>query len=303
MKASRGFTLLEMMIVLVIMATLSVLSSQALQQAIKNKAKLQQQTDDLSQVRDTLKVMERDINLAFHYTDLEMELREVIKKKRTEISKTTTTTQPGTAPPPPGGTAAPIYNPNDPNDPLNLKSENRIDPTTHFVGQDNKMYFVTLNASRLAEGSRQADFLKVGYELQSCRRPGSEQASNSCLVRKTSEIVEGDVTKISEGVALLTDVTEFKLRYFGKGKQDWISDWNSTQGDGGTKDRYPDAVEISLTVEKGASDKKKKISMQLIVPIRFANNIAADEAKAKAERQQNQGFLPGATVPGSGGGL
>lgn len=276
----KGFTLLEMMIVLVIMATLTVFSSQSLQQALRNKVKLQQQVDDMSQVRDTLRIMERDINLAFHYTDIETELKQVIKKKRAALSKVPTTTQPGSPPKAPPA----AYNPNDPNDPLNQKSEARLDPTTHFIGHENEMFFPTLNSSRMTEGLQMADFIKVGYTLQSCRQPGKETSGN-CLVRKTSNVVEGDITRMDEGVALLTDVTEFKLRYIGKGKQDWVNDWDTLQGDAVAKGRFPDAVEISLTVEKGATAKKKKISMQIVVPIRFTNNTAQDEANAEAQRK------------------
>ncbi len=308
MTSRKGFTLLEVMIVLVIMATLSVLSSQSIQQAIKNKIKIQTQVQDMSEVRDALKVIERDVNLAFHYSDLETELKDMIKKKRVEQSKgtpqaggitTTTTTQPGTP-------APAVYNPNDPNDPLNKKAVDRIDPVTNFVGHENEVFFPTLNSSRLNEGTQQADFIKVGYVLQSCKRPGQETASKSCLVRKSSNVVEGDITKQEDGVILLTDVSEFKLRYFGKGKQDWVNDWNSETGDGQIKNRFPDAVEISLTVEKGNTDKKKKISMQLVVPIRFPNNYAQDAANNQAQQQQqqqNQGIPGGANPNDPSGGF
>jgi prepilin-type N-terminal cleavage/methylation domain-containing protein len=313
MSKSRGFTLLEVLIVLVIMATLSVLSSQSIQQAIKNKIKLQTQIQDMSEVRDSLKVIERDVNLAFHYSDLETELLDMIKKKRTELAKTTATPVSGATPPPAGQPAAPTaaYNPNDPNDPLNKQAMDRIDPTTQFIGHENEMYFATLNSSRMNEGVQQADFIKVGYLLQSCKKPGQETSSKSCLVRKSSNLVEGDVTKQEDGVILLTDVSEFKLRYFGKGHQDWISDWDSVNGDGGAKGRFPDAVEISLAVEKGESDKKKKISMQIVVPIRFANNIYQDNLNAEAQQKaQNPNGLPGnpaglptaPTAPKGGGG-
>lgn len=288
MNSRSGFTLLEMMIVLVIMATLTVFSSQSLQQAIRNKVKIQQQVDDMSQVRDTLKVIERDLNLAFHYTDLEMEFRESIKKKRVELSKAPAPAAPGTPPKPPPT----VYNPNDPNDPLNQKSETRVDPTTHFVGRDDEMFFATLNSGRISESEQMADFIKVGYALESCKIPGKPDTGGSCLVRKTSNIVEGDISRVENGVALLTEVTEFKLRYLGKGKQDWVNDWNSLQGDAVTKNRFPDAVEVSLAVEKGPGDKKKKISMQIIVPIRFPNNERQDQADAEAKRQtQNPGGI------------
>lgn len=315
----RGFTLLEVMIVLVILSTLTILSSQNIQQGIKNKIKLQGQIDDISQVRDTLKVVERDINLAFHYSDLELELKQVIKKKREELCKVTTTTKPGTPPPTPGAPppVAPGCNLNDPMDPLNKKSESRIDPSTHFVGKENQIYFATLNTSRLNEGVAQADFVKVAYQVQSCKKPGAEKESGNCLVRRSSRVVEGDITKGGENVVLLENVTEFKLRYFGKGRQDWVSEWDTMKGDGLAKNRFPDAVEVSLKIEKGETEPKKKISMQIVVPIRFVNNTYQDsqnnagKAAAAAAGGGAGGFVPppvpggagsGAAGPGAGGG-
>jgi prepilin-type N-terminal cleavage/methylation domain-containing protein len=299
----NGFTLLEVLIVLTIMSVLTLLSTQNIQQAIKAKLKIQTMVDDFSQVRDSLKVIERDINLAFHYTDLELEMKELLKKKRQELCKPAAAAsqpaQPGVTP-----VTLPCYNPQDPSDPLNALTPNRLDPETHFVGKDNELYFATENASRLTENVKQADFIKVAYLVQSCKKPGGDGASTNCLVRRSSNIVEGDITKGGENVVLLPDVTEFKLRYFGKGKQDWVSDWNSKQGDGVTKNRFPDSVEVSLTVERGKEgEKKKKISMQLVIPIRFPNNqrqddLAAASRAAAAGQTGGGGFTP----PPPGGG-
>ena len=264
-KNSSGFTLLEVMIVITILATLTVLSSQNIQQAIRTKVKIQEQLDDTSQVRDALKIIERDINLAFHYRDLETEMKALIKKQRDNRGGATTTTLPNTPPPPPQL--------EDPNDPLTKKSENRQDPTTHFIGKEEELTFPTMNAGRISESQTQGDFIVVGYAIKPCRKPGAEGvAPNDCLIRRVLSVVEGDITKGGEDIVLLEDVSEFKFRYFGKGKPDWNSQWDSLQGDAITKNKFPEAVEISMTIEKDRAGKKKKISMQLVVPIRFPNN-------------------------------
>lgn len=289
-----GFTLLEVLVVLTIMAFLMVTTTRSIQQALKNKEKIQIQVSDTSQVRDSLKVMERDINLAFHYTDYELEIRELIKKKRLAAAQpqpgaSTTTTLPGSPPP------VTAYNPNDPRDPLNQKDEHRLNPETNFIGAENSLYFATLNSARVREGEQQADFVKVGYLLKGCRSltDSSTTGTSQCLVRRSSPIVEGDITKGGEDIVLLENVTEFKLRYFGKGKQDWVSSWDTKNGDGIAKGRFPDAVEISLTVEKGNKEPKKKISMQIVVPIRFTNNSAQDQKNAQAK--QNGGGQSGSS--------
>jgi prepilin-type N-terminal cleavage/methylation domain-containing protein len=268
MKNSPGFTMLEMLIVVMIMAVLTLLSSQSIQQAIKNKIKLQAQIDEVSQVRDALKVMERDINLAFHYVDLETEMKQLIIDKRKATRPTSaipTTTQHSLD-------ADLNEDPPDPNDPLRKPTPNRKDPTTQFVGTDQEMSFVTMNTARVSEGSQQADFVKVGYSVKTCHKPGSDNMTTKCLVRRSSPVVEGDVTQGGDDTVLLEDVSEFKLRYFGFGKQDWNTGWDSVNGDAVSQGKYPDAVEISLTVEKENGGKKKKVSMQLVVPIRYPNN-------------------------------
>lgn len=305
--AASGFTMLEVLIVVTILATLTILSTQSIQQAIKNKVKLQEQIDDVSQVRDSLKVIERDINLAFHYTDIETELKNLVKQKRQNPngnSSTPTTIVPGATTTTTMANAA--YNPNDPNDPLNAPTPNRKDPTTNFVGSDTEMSFVTLNTARVSENSQQADFIKIGYSVKSCHKPGSDSLSTKCLVRRASPVAEGDVTLGGEDTVLLEDVTEFTLRYFGFGKQDWNTSWDSVNGDAISKGKYPDAVEVSLTVEKGAAAKKKKVSMQMVIPIRYPNNIPKTQPAGVGPNGQPipaNSQNPGATDTNGGAGL
>jgi prepilin-type N-terminal cleavage/methylation domain-containing protein len=275
----KGFTLIEVTIALTIMAVLTVLSSQSIQQGIKAKAKIQDQIDDMSKVRDSLRVMERDINLAYHYRDIEMEFFAEVSCR----SKAATASQPGQAPPPPpppGATNSSQVSsacleafPNDPR--IQEKYKNRKDPTTQFIGKSESLDFVSMNAGRISETQVMADFAKIGYSLRSCKKMDGTDAGQ-CLIRRFSALVEGDVTKGGEETVLVENVTEFKLRYFGKGKQDWNSDWSSQGGDAMTKGNFPQAVEITLSIEvpkeSGRTTKTKKISMQLVAPIRFPNN-------------------------------
>lgn len=294
---SRGFTLLELLIVMTIMGTLMVYTTTAIKQALRSKVKIETQVADFSQIRDALKILERDINLAFHYSDIELELQKKIKDERKKLITGTTTTLPGGQPfqPPPPPPIDPNSNPAlqglDENgcygstDPLCIKSESRVDPTTHFIGKENSLAFVTMNASRIREDKPQADFIKVGYSLRSCKKPGDQGKGSNCLLRRNSSIAEGDVTKGGEEIILLQDIQEFKFRYLGKGKQDWVTDWNSIQGDAATKDKFPEAVEISVTVAHGEGEKVRKISMQIVSAIRFSNNPLIKQDGTKPAQQ------------------
>jgi prepilin-type N-terminal cleavage/methylation domain-containing protein len=270
----RGFTLIETIITLTIMAVLTVFAARTIQQAFVARAKIQDQIDSVGQVKDVLRMIERDINLAYHYLDIELEQEKELKRLKNKKTTATATPQPDLNP-------DPIPEENPPGSPQSGGLENRIDPTTHFVGKENEIHFVTSNVVRFMKDSPQADFGEVSYFVDSCRiRPEQKFESGKCLFRRTSPIIDKDVTKGGASTQLLADVTEFKLQYYSRLQKDWRKDWNSKAegGDTNTRDRYPEAVEVNLTVEhtskkmNNKEGKTKKISIQMIVSVHNPNN-------------------------------
>ena len=264
-RMQYGFTMLELLISLGILSTLVVFSNQSIQNALRSKVKLQEKLDNYSIVRDALRVIERDVNMAYHYTDIETEFKNIVKKQTSQM---------------PAGQAGAAQNPTAQQGIQALSSavtswtapdSERKDPTTQFVGAAEEVSFITMGGARMQENEVQADFIKIGYALSNCKRPGAVDSSK-CLFRRASSLAEGDVTKGGASTLLIDNITEFKLRYIGKGKQDWVSDWNSKTGDASIKNKFPEAVEISLTMTKGEGEKKKKISMQIIAGVHFPNN-------------------------------
>ncbi len=287
MKNNRGFTMIELMITITILATLTLLTAQAIQQAIQTKVKLQGQIDDVSRMRDTVRLIERDINLAYHYRDVEKELNDLVKKRNTPTAAGGGTGTGGGGFVPPGGGIT-----SDAQEELVNQERREVprrDPVTHFVGNGESVNFPTMNNARTVRNSRQADFVEVGYTLRECKSLREGNASSKCLWRRSSPHVDLDITKGGDEVALLENVSEFKLRYMGKGKQDWVSDWRTdAQGDGVTKNKFPQAVEISITVEKTERGKAKKYSMQIVAPIHFPNN-AEEGGNTNGRQQGTQG--------------
>lgn len=250
-----GFTLIEVLISVTILASIAVLAARSIQQGVKAKEKIQGQIDDVSRVRDALRLMERDVNLAFHYRDIEKELNDLVAK-------------PANAAATPGA-PAPAPQPIQQAPP---REAPRRDPVTDFVGAEDHMDFVTMNNARMVRNARQADFIEVGYALKDCRSADGK-TSSKCLWRRSSPIVDDDVTTGGEETVLLENITEFKLQYIGKGKDDWVKDWRSDKGgDAITKGNYPGAVEISLVVVKGEGDKKKTYKMNITASVHFPNN-------------------------------
>ncbi len=291
MQKQQGFTLLELMIAITILATLMLFSNQSIQNGLKAKVKIQEQVEDMSSVRDALRVMEKDINLAMHYRDIEMEFKQAVQK-----SGSTTPQSPGvasgTSPGASSGSAGTSGASSGQAQAQQMMQASlnqwmamdpkRRDPTTDFIGSNEEVHFVTMNAPRLSEDIPQADFIKVGYYLSDCKKPGETGHTSKCLLRSASPLVEGDITINGPASVLLENISEYKLRYIGVNKQEWVTDWNSKIGDAGTKGYFPETVEISLAITKGEGDKKKKVSMQIIAPVRFPNNPSPQTATTGA---------------------
>lgn len=262
--SKSGFTLIEMLITLAILATLTIFTAQAINQAVKARAKLSDQMDEVSRMRDALRLIESDINLAFHYLDIEIEMNELIKKKA-QGNQNNQNNQVA----PPTDFAVPMTEQNQ----TVVREAPRRNPETNFVGTEESVNFVTSNNSRTTQNVAQADHIEVGYSVKDCRSLREGEGSSKCLWRRSSPYVDEDVTIGGNEVVLLENVSEFKLRYIGKGKQDWTTTWRTDQqGDAATTRRFPQAVEVSLTVEKTVKGRSKKYSMQLVVPIHFPNN-------------------------------
>ncbi len=290
-QSNRGFTLIEMMITISILSVMIILVAQSIQQSIKMKTKVTTQIDEVSHLRDAVRLIQKDINMAYHYRDVEKELSELLAKK-SQSQNANPNLNPGLGQPG-------FVNPGMPQQPNAWQQQQqnrevpRKDPETHFVGNGETLNFVTMNNARTVRNTQQADFIEVGYELKECKSLDPSGGTSKCVWRRSSPWVDLDVTKGGTETVLLENVTEFKFRYMGKGKQDWVSEWRTDQGgDGATKGKFPQAVELSVTVTKKVGSKDRKYSMQVIVPIHFTNNPDDTSTGQATQQGQQQGQQP-----------
>ncbi|GEM_PF-663017 len=294
-RRNSGFTLIEVLIAVAIMSTLGLLAAQTIKQAITQKKVIQEMVNDTSRLRDGVKIFEKDVQLAYHHRDWEKEIKELAKKTK----KTTAPAAAGT----PGAAGQPpqlnqIFDAN--GNVISTQEQDanveapRKDPTTQFVGKESEINFVTMNTGRILKDMPQADFIEVGYTLKDCTT-FAEKKTTKCLYRRVSPWVDEDVTKGGEEYLLIENITEFALRYMGRGKQDWNKDWRTDgSGDGATKGNFPWLVEISITYQKDPEKQtSKKHSMQLVIPIHFPNN--------KEESGSSDSSSPSATPSGPAG--
>lgn len=267
-KSAQGFTLIEVILAITILATLSMLVGTSLSRALKSKRKIQTEIEDVSTLRDAMRLIKNDINLAYNHYDFETDILK-------ESQKTGNQQQGGGAAG--GGFGGVGGNPaggfqqggfQQGTNPNSKKRENtRVTPATEFNGTETEINFITMNNGRINTSDLQADFIEVGYSLKGCTSLVEEkkQESGQCLYRRQQKVLDSDVTKGGTETVLLEGVTDFKLKYMGAGKLDWNSEWK-------TKTEFPEAVEVTLEIERKFEGKEKKYSLQYIIPLHFPNN-------------------------------
>lgn len=273
---TRGFTLLEVMIALAIMAVLSLLTAQALKSGIENKNFVSSEIGRDARLADTLRILRADIAQAFHYQD-------IFCKMANEVNSTPTPTPgPGGAPPP----AVPAG-------PIGIGTASGAAPgstpkpcppdVTGFVGNENSLYFTALSNVRTIRDIQESDQAKIGYFLKSCRSSKNKGASSQCLYRAITPILDEDVDKPGPETLLLENVEEFKLRYLGPKHDDFVTSWKTGKnGDDSTRENFPYAVEITLTIHDKNNPKDRPATQTVLAPINFENN-----PKPKSEKTQD----------------
>lgn len=274
----NGFTLLEVIIAMSIMAFLTVMVSQSMRRSADFKQKIQKSIDQRSAINSAMRIIERDINLAFHYQDVNTEvLKEIEKKKKAA--------PPGTPPPvnppptPPGGIVKPVYD--------NFKIRD-IHNYTAFIGLKDSINFTNLNNIAVQPGEKVSDQQEIGYSVKSCKSLANPDTSTQCLWRRTSSYVDEKIEEGGTESVMIEGVKKFELRYFGKEKEDWVDSWDSSsKGDDLLKNKFPSAVEVTLTVEQN----KKEISAIRVIALRFPNNLETPDPAAVPG-------APGAPPPG-----
>lgn len=302
MKKS-GFTLLELIIAITIMAFLSLFTSQTISRAIHTKEKVQKTIDKYSTLRDALRVIERDINLAYNYQDFNAKLFNLSLKERAARAQSSAT--PAATPANPANPATPPTPPTTPANPNTPAFKEHFEQKKEFnycafVGSKDAMDFTSLANVRMTENQQISQQAEIGYHLKSCRRRTQQSGSTTCLWRRVAPVIDDDPIKGGEETVLLENVTKFELRYLGPGKQDeWIDTWITTErGDALTKGKFPYAVEVTIEVQDKSNDSKDKpLRMTTVAALRNPNNPPpADPNNPDAPTDPNA--APGGIPPG-----
>ncbi len=295
--SKSGFTLLEIVIAITIMASLSYLSAISISNAITAKTKLQTRIDVSSEVRTALKVIEKDIKSAFHYNNFNYDLLIQIKKDQVKAANPNQPGQDGeNAPPPPDAPPPPPpAKPGGSQDgPTKKTVVNLIDDylskykkatdQSQFLGGKESLNFTSLNHVRRFQDAQESDQMEVGYYLAECRELLNADKRSQCLWRRESPFVDKNIEEGGGTSVLMENVKSLTFQYKTKKEMedpdtDWRDSWKSDEsGDAVTRGKFPDVVKVSIEAEiKGRS-----IKNIIIIPIDFVNN---KETKTNAPAQ------------------
>ena len=321
--SSAGFTLIEVMISMLILATLAILTTQTMRAGIQDRETISADLARESKVADALRIIRTDVNAAYHYRDIYVTIMNNAAKP--DLKTTPTPGPNGQVPQNPA--VDPVTGlPVDPaaqaaqqqaqqqTPPEPTATPRPIPPiTTGLVGDSESLTFTSLSNTRTVQDSQASDQAKIAYYVKACKaRLENKMLATKCLFRAISPYLDEEIEKPpTEETVLLEFVDQFKLRYLApsetNGELTYVDAWKTGKNatDEKTKDNFPLAVEITLATDNKEDKRNQRVVGSALIPIRFPNNPPKKKPGATdpAQGQQPPGAAPvGSFNNGVGGG-
>ena len=119
---------------------------------------------------------------------------------------------------------------------------------SRFIGESDKLSFVTGSHQRLYKNYPESDFAKVAYELREDKREDAMEGTR-VLYKIEDPNVFDDVEKrekTAKAYPLLPGVKSLKFRFYRRDKKQWETKWDNTKED--QRSIYPDLLEVTIEV-------------------------------------------------------
>lgn len=240
---SRGFTLIEMLIAMFILSFIAMAVYNNTVQTYKIRDSVENEGDFYNSLRVTLDVMGRDIGSIF---------TPKIAALPGDAGKTAgQPQQPGQNQAPQGTFGAPPGQQQQQNlgeawahwgPPINNFG---VRPT-RFVGEANKITFVTNSHLRLFQDSRESEFAIISYSLEDTTNKATSRATTLVKLENTAVFDEIPPEDSAVSYPLVENVKSLVFKYLDGERDRWEDKWDSQSQD--FKDRFPDVIEVSLEV-------------------------------------------------------
>jgi len=278
---NQGFTLLEIMIAITILAVISIFTATSMQNTITLKRKIQTKIDSSTEIRSAIKVIKKDIQTAFNYNNYNLELlvdirREIILDKQQKNQQSNANNNNST-----NNNQQKKTNTNDPNQVTTesiigdyISAYKNQQAKTHFMGEKDSLHFTSLNHLRRFKDAQESNIMEVGYYLENCRSLLKANERSQCLWRRTTPFIDEDTTEGGSGAVLLENISKLEMTFYDAKAEEWLTRWLSNEdGSQTTRNRFPSAVKLKLELEVGGQAHTE----ELIIGLFFTNNKNDDK--------------------------
>lgn len=258
MKNNVGFTLIEVLISLAILAFISLSIYQGTTQTFRMRDVVIQEGDFYNGIRLSMGILERDLNLMF----TPKEYLPPPPKKR----------QPGGVNN--GNFSGSSRTNNNADEEENLENDpdfqsSDLAKTTEFwlaatnkagvklsrfTGEADKLSFVSASHQRLYKDRLECDFVKITYELRDEKNNDDAIENTKTLYKIIDTNVFTDEDKKKETVTaypLLPGIKKIGFRYYSKEKDEWDKNFDNSKEDVLKRGKYPELVEVTIEVTGG----------------------------------------------------
>jgi len=207
---SRGFTLIEVLVSIAILAFIMVLVWSSTGQSLDAKERFERRDAIYHEGRVAIRKITDDLNMAF-----------LIRMPAARSAAAVTGV------------------------PAVMEIATRPRPVAFFIGEDNgerdELKFTSLSNLRLFKNAKTSDQTKIEYRMI----PDAEDPNKFNLVRTYSPWLDEREDVEGTSYVLAKNVREFNVEYFDQRKNEWVRSWNSTLID--WRDQLPKAVKVVLS--------------------------------------------------------
>lgn len=124
-----------------------------------------------------------------------------------------------------------------------------------MIGRDDELHFTTMAHVRTQEGERASDHAEIGYFIRSERNEEGRMVKK--LMRREDVSTDDDITRGGVIYTMLSEVDEIEFEYWDAGRVElgtfeeiaegrWVREWNTTRRD--HAGRLPTRIRIRLTL-------------------------------------------------------
>ena len=230
LRESHGFTLLEILIAVALMAFIGVAVANRLTKSWELQAMLSTETDFYNEIRISADIIDRDVT--------NMYSPKIMLPDAKSQTETVTTGSTAPAEQETSESGSRFWG--------KLLDSSGVRHAT-FSGEEKEISFISTSHIRIYRESPESLFSKITYELKDDPDAKDELQGTKILLRKVSPNAfsfQDDNDTMEKTYPLVRGIKNFNFRYYSKEKDRWEKRWDGNTGE--YANRFPDIIELEI---------------------------------------------------------